>query len=296
MIKDILIAVAVVVSLGIICGIVLALASHFMAIKKDEKAEKLRAVLPGVNCGACGYTGCDGYAAALAKGEAKPNLCVPGADKVAAEISNILGISFEDVEEMTAFVHCNGNNSDSRKKSEYEGIKSCKAAALVYGGPGVRIQLSWIRRLRRCLPEQRDMRKRRRRKSRSPALHRLRTLCKNMSEKNNFAYSRNGKDRRYMFQQRKRRICPQRMPKRLYRLQKMRDELSRRRYKSHRQSRRDRLQKMHALRHMRRCLPRKMHKENGLFRKSPYRIIQKYNFQKPAQTLHLQINNKTRGR
>lgn len=135
MIKDILIAVAVVVSIGIICGIVLALASHFMAVKKDEKAEKLRAVLPGVNCGACGYTGCDGYAAALAKGEAKPNLCVPGADKVSAEISNILGISFEDVEEMTAFVHCNGNNSDSLKKSEYEGIKSCKAAALVYGGP-----------------------------------------------------------------------------------------------------------------------------------------------------------------
>ena len=83
MLYNILIAVAVVSGIGLICGIVLALASHFMAVKVNEKKEAVRACLPGVNCGACGYTGCDGYAAALVKGDAEVNLCIPGADAVA---------------------------------------------------------------------------------------------------------------------------------------------------------------------------------------------------------------------
>ena len=82
MLYNVLIAVAVVSGIGLVCGIVLALASHFMAVKTDEKKEAVRDCLPGVNCGACGYTGCDGYAAALAKGEAEINLCIPGADAV----------------------------------------------------------------------------------------------------------------------------------------------------------------------------------------------------------------------
>ncbi|MGN1094933.1 MAG: RnfABCDGE type electron transport complex subunit B [Eubacteriales bacterium] len=133
--KEILIAVIVLAAAGLLCGIILALASRFMAVKTDEKLKKLRECLPGVNCGACGYTGCDGYAKALSEGNAKTNLCVPGADTVAAKIAEVLGVQSEDVEEKTAFVHCNGNCDAAKDKAVYEGIKSCKAASLVYGGP-----------------------------------------------------------------------------------------------------------------------------------------------------------------
>lgn len=136
MIKSILIAVAIVAGIGLVCGLILALASHFMEVKEDEKKKALRECLPGVNCGACGFTGCDGYAEALANGKAPTNKCVPGADAVSKKISEVLGVEFEDVIEHVAFVHCNGNCEATKEKQTYEGIQSCAAAKLLFGGTG----------------------------------------------------------------------------------------------------------------------------------------------------------------
>ncbi len=133
---DIVIAIVVVGVTGLVAGIILALASHFMAVKVDEKYANIRECLPGANCGACGYTGCDGYAAALADGsEDKTNLCVPGADAAAKKLSDIMGTEFADVEEQVAFVKCNGNCDDTKRRAEYDGVQNCKSAALIYGGP-----------------------------------------------------------------------------------------------------------------------------------------------------------------
>lgn len=132
---DILIAVLVVTGIGLICGIILAVVSKFTEVKTDETVEKLRACLPGANCGACGYTGCDGYASALKEG-ASTNLCVPGADKVAKDIADILGVEAMDVVEQVAIVRCNGNCSATNKKYEYQGITSCAAVKTLYGGSG----------------------------------------------------------------------------------------------------------------------------------------------------------------
>ena len=134
---EILIAVALVAGVGLFCGILLAVASKVMAVKVDETVLKLRDALPGANCGACGYTGCDGYAEALAKGEAKTNLCVPGADVVAKKVAAILGKEAEDVVEMVAFVNCNGHCAAAKKRHHYEGIQSCAAAEMLYAGDDV---------------------------------------------------------------------------------------------------------------------------------------------------------------
>ena len=58
--------------IGLLAGIILAVASIVMAVPKDEKAEALEEILPGANCGACGYSGCSGYAAAMSQGCALP--------------------------------------------------------------------------------------------------------------------------------------------------------------------------------------------------------------------------------
>ena len=63
---NIVIPIVIVGVIGLLAGVVLAVASIVMAVPKDEKAEALEAVLPGANCGACGYSGCPGYAAAMA--------------------------------------------------------------------------------------------------------------------------------------------------------------------------------------------------------------------------------------
>jgi len=91
--------------------------------------------LPGVNCGACGYKGCDDYAEAVAEGKAKPNLCVPGAESTAEELGALLGIEVEPPKDVVAFVHCNGNCEATATKADYVGVTSCKAAAMLYGGP-----------------------------------------------------------------------------------------------------------------------------------------------------------------
>ena len=62
---NILIPVLIVAGIGILAGLGLSAASVIMAVPVDETAEKLAEVLPGANCGACGFSGCSGYAAAL---------------------------------------------------------------------------------------------------------------------------------------------------------------------------------------------------------------------------------------
>ena len=132
---DILKALAVAAGVSLFLAILLSLVSRFFAVEEDETAKKIRACLPGINCGACGYKGCDDYAAALANGAAKPNLCVPGAESVACEIGEILNVEVESPKDVVAYVHCNGTCEAATKKAVYVGIDSCRAAAAIYGGP-----------------------------------------------------------------------------------------------------------------------------------------------------------------
>lgn len=138
---NIALAVAVVTVLGLICGIILAVASTKFAVPMDETEQKLRECLPGANCGSCGFSGCDGYAHALATVPGtETNLCTPGADTVSKQISELLGVSYKDVAKQVAVVHCRGTCSTAKEKYTYEGIASCAAAAGLYGGPGVCIE------------------------------------------------------------------------------------------------------------------------------------------------------------
>lgn len=134
MITPILSAFLVVTLVGLIAGVLLALASYFLYVKEDETALKIRECLPGVNCGACGFTGCDDYAKAVAEKRAEANLCIPGADKTAADICCILGIEAKDVVEMIAFVGCNGTKSATSKSFIYNGVKTCNAQTMIYAG------------------------------------------------------------------------------------------------------------------------------------------------------------------
>ena len=130
---DILTPVLIVGSIGILAGIILAIASIIMAVPKDEKAEALEEVLPGANCGACGYSGCSGYAAAMSKGEAEIGLCPPGGEAVSAACAKILGAESVSIERKTAIVSCMGTCDKTSDKMIYDGIKSCAAASALAG-------------------------------------------------------------------------------------------------------------------------------------------------------------------
>ena len=134
--KEIFIAIGVVAAVGFAAGLLLAIVSRFFGVKEDERTKSIRACLPGANCGACGYKGCDDYASALASGNASPNLCVPGGEDTARALGEVLGVKAEAKESRVAFVHCNGYCEATSNKAEYEGYSSCRAASMIYGGPG----------------------------------------------------------------------------------------------------------------------------------------------------------------
>ena len=88
----VILAAVVVGCVGIFIGFFLGIAGDKLAVEVDEKEEAILGVLPGNNCGGCGYAGCSGLAAAIAKGEAPINQCPVGGDPVANQIGDIMGI------------------------------------------------------------------------------------------------------------------------------------------------------------------------------------------------------------
>ena len=134
--SGILTAVIIVGIIGLVCGIALAIASIVLAVPVDEKAEAITEMLPGANCGACGFSGCAGYAAALSKGETTDTaLCNPGGNEVSKQIAEYLGLSAGEIEPMTAVVMCQGIYANATTKMEYKGVQSCKMASQLFGGP-----------------------------------------------------------------------------------------------------------------------------------------------------------------
>ncbi len=132
---NILIAFLIVLAIAVALGVLLLLFSHFFMVEGNPLAKKVRECLPGINCGACGYKGCDDYAAAVADGLAKPNLCIPGSTGVANEISSIMGVEAEEFEHKVAYTACNGHCNATDHIAEYDGIPTCQAASMLYGGP-----------------------------------------------------------------------------------------------------------------------------------------------------------------
>ena len=130
----ILVPTLIIGGIGAVCGIVLAVASVIMAVPVDERVEAIKKVLPGANCGACGFPGCDGFANAVAKGDAPVTACPPGGKELAVELAAIMGVEAGDMTRQTAVVHCNGCNDNTHTKMNYIGSPSCTHAAQLYGG------------------------------------------------------------------------------------------------------------------------------------------------------------------
>ena len=134
--NEILIPILAVTIIGLICGVGLAVASHVMAVKEDERFPAIRECLHGANCGAGGFTGGDGYAKALLTPGTKTNLCVPGGAEAAKKLAEVLGVEAEAVEPKVAIVRCGGDCEHTSPKEDYRGIASCQAAKLFFGGKG----------------------------------------------------------------------------------------------------------------------------------------------------------------
>ena len=142
---EILIAIGILGGLGLVSGLVLAIASKVFYVEADPRLEKLNECLPGANCGGCGYAGCGGYAEAVLKGDAPIGKCASGGNECAERMAQIMGVKAETVARKVALVRCSGAKhfdengvqiSGAKMKGAYEGMEDCLAASKVAGrGP-----------------------------------------------------------------------------------------------------------------------------------------------------------------
>lgn len=121
-------------ALGLAAGVLLTVAAKVFYVKTDERLEKIENALPQINCGACGFTGCNAYAEAIVKNGEEPNLCRPGGEDAAKAIGEILGIEVKAKSRYVAFVKCSGGRDSAKRRFEYQGMQSCLAASQFYQG------------------------------------------------------------------------------------------------------------------------------------------------------------------
>ena len=133
-ITGVLTAVVVVGGVGLFIGLFLGIAAIQFKVEVDEKEEAVLAALPGNNCGGCGFPGCSGLAAAIAKGEAPVNACPVGGEAVGKVIAGIMGVEAEESARMTAFVQCQGDCDKVTLDYEYHGIEDCRMLSFVPNG------------------------------------------------------------------------------------------------------------------------------------------------------------------
>jgi electron transport complex protein RnfB len=102
----------------------------------DPLVERVRDRLPGANCGAWGFAGCQAFAeAVVARADVSPSLCIPGRAPVSEAVAELTSKAGDVVADRIVVMSCHGTSAYARDEAQYAGIDTCAAAALVFGGP-----------------------------------------------------------------------------------------------------------------------------------------------------------------
>ncbi len=127
-------AIAALGLIGLLFGLFLATAARVFAVETDPRVEAVKDVLPGVNCGACGYAGCVNFAEGVVNGEAKVSGCIPGGEETTQEVAAVLGQEVGESVPLVATVFCIGDYDRAKDLFVYDGIDDCAVAGDMNGG------------------------------------------------------------------------------------------------------------------------------------------------------------------
>lgn len=135
----VLITIAVLAGLGCVAAVILYFVSQKFKVYEDPKIGEVEEVLPGANCGGCGFAGCHAMAEALAKADDLSSLSCPvGGAAVMSQVATILGKTVAETAPKVAVVRCAGcivgEKATREKVVNYDGAKSCAIAATHYAG------------------------------------------------------------------------------------------------------------------------------------------------------------------
>ncbi|EXJ16635.1 Electron transport complex protein RnfB [Imhoffiella purpurea] len=121
-------------ALGLILASMLVVANKRLYVYEDPRIDQVESLLPMANCGACGAAGCRPFAEMLVKGEIEPGKCTVNAKPMNQIIADFLGVDLGGGDKRVARLACAGGGNVAYVRATYDGLKSCRAAALVSGG------------------------------------------------------------------------------------------------------------------------------------------------------------------
>ncbi|MGA1847055.1 RnfABCDGE type electron transport complex subunit B [Deferribacter abyssi] len=127
-------AIIVVGASGFAAGFGLLLASKKFSVEKDPRIEDVNELLPGANCGGCGYPGCSALAEAIVSGDTPPTACPVGGAELAEKIGELLGLEVGTTVKKVAKIKCKGGHNECPSKYDYYGPLDCHAIVLLGGG------------------------------------------------------------------------------------------------------------------------------------------------------------------
>lgn len=132
--SPVLTSVVVLAGMGGSFGILIALANARFRVDEDPRLDQLSDLLPGANCGACGFAGCRAFAEAALGGKVAPAGCTVMGEAELEDVAELLGVGVGDADRRVARLLCAGGDDVAFRKADYAGIGSCAAAVAVGGG------------------------------------------------------------------------------------------------------------------------------------------------------------------
>lgn len=127
--------IAIITGLGLLLAVALYLVAQRFKVEEDPRIELVEKVMPGANCGGCGFAGCHAFAEAAVKApNLDSNYCPVGGNETMKQVAAILGYEVKEKAPMVAVLRCNGTCENRPKVNDYDGISSCKVKAALYAG------------------------------------------------------------------------------------------------------------------------------------------------------------------
>jgi Na+-translocating ferredoxin:NAD+ oxidoreductase RNF subunit RnfB len=135
MITTIIFTVVTISLLALLLAVVLYVVAQKFKIEEDPRIDEVEQLLPGANCGGCGYAGCRAFAETCVRADSMDNVyCPVGGTNTMKSIAAALGKVAAEKEPVIAVVRCAGACDKREKTSIYDGASSCAVSAALYSG------------------------------------------------------------------------------------------------------------------------------------------------------------------
>ncbi len=131
MVAGLLVAAAVLFGVALFFAGLLSIAKVKLYVDEDPRIAKVQEVLPGVNCGGCGFAGCADFAKAVVEGRADVGGCTVGGPKVAEAVAAVLGVEVAETWPRRPVIHCAAKTDDRLGRVPYDGVESCVGADVI---------------------------------------------------------------------------------------------------------------------------------------------------------------------